>query len=653
MSGICGIYAYGRRGEDHSAVILAMRDAMRHRGPVTAGVHCSSDRAIALGHRSLGLGDRSHTALQPLGNADGAIQVLLDGRIANYSELRRDLEARGYAFQSHADAELLLRLYEEYGTGLLPRLRGAFALAIWDGHERRLFLARDRVGLKPLYHATAGGRFLFGSEIKALAAHPALERDLDEVALYHYLTFLTTPAPQTLFRGISKLPAGHQLTVNARGEVTVERWWDLAAAPHPPAELLATDEACAEHLRHLLTEATADELAGNAPTGIFLSGGIDSTLITALVQRLRPGPIQTFSVGYRDAPDIDELGPARWVAQTLGTRHQEIVIDYDDLVSYLPHLVHAQDEPLADWNCVPLHYVSRLASEQGLPVALVGEGSDEQFAGYSHYLRYLRLDGGAWSAYRRLPGWLRNGLHRVADPIMRRSPLPREIRELVRRAAADEPLFLSGAVAAWECDKHDLMAGVGLAGGNGRLSSVDIARGIERHFRAMRPDSDFLDGILYQEFQLRLPELLLMRVDKIAMSTSVETRAPFLDHRLVEFASHIPTAMKLRGQCPKYILKRAVRGIIPDEVIDRKKQGFSVPIKQWLRGPLADHARRSIMTSRLRERQLFDYAALDRMLELHRLGRRNFDTLIWSLLNLSLWYDRWIAAEPERTLAAV
>jgi asparagine synthase (glutamine-hydrolysing) len=358
-------------------------------------------------------------------------------------------------------------------------------------------------------------------------------------------------------------------------------------------------------------------------------------------------------VGYADAPEHDELGPARHVAQLLGTDHHEVVIDHDDLIDYVPDLILSQDEPLADWVCIPLYYISKLVRDSGTSVALVGEGSDEQFAGYAHYRRYQRLSRGAWPAYNLLPRWMRRAAHAVADPLLRRSRLPREIRELVRRAAMDEPLFLSGAVAAWESDKWEMISTSMRRGAWADSSSIPLVEETLRHFRSKRPGAEFLAGLAYQEFQLRLPELLLMRVDKITMSTSIEARVPFLDHRLVEFSAHIPDSMKIRHGRTKHILKHAVRNLLPADVIDRRKQGFSAPVKEWFRGPLAGYAHRSILESRLRERDLFDYDVVAGMLEAHRIGRRNYDTLLWSLLNLSQWYDTWIAHEPERAMAAV
>jgi asparagine synthase (glutamine-hydrolysing) len=653
MCGICGVYSYGRHADDQRRAVLQMRDAMQHRGPDDAGIYQSPDRRIVLGHRRLSIVDLSAAGHQPMSNEDGTVWIVFNGEIYNHAELRPELEARGHVYRSRTDTETLIHLYEEMGPAMLSCLRGMFSFAIWDERRQRLFLARDRVGIKPLYYTFADGRLIFGSEIKALVAHPGVERDLDPTALYHYLSYYAAPAPGTLFKDVQKLPAGHYMLVDAQGEARVEHWWDLAEAPAPAPELLADEDSCADHVLQLLRGAVSERLMTDVPFGVFLSGGVDSSAITALVRMQHTGALRTFSVGYFDAPEHDELGPARHVAQLLGTDHHEVVIDHDDLISYVPELILSQDEPLADWVCIPLYYVSKLVRDSGTTIALVGEGSDEQFAGYAHYRRYLRLSQGAWPTYNRLPRWMRRAAHAAADPLLRRSRLPREIRELVRRAAMDEPLFLSGAVAAWESDKREMISSSMRRGAWADSSSVPLVAEALRHFRSKRPGAEFLADIAYQEFQLRLPELLLMRVDKITMSTSTEARVPFLDHRLVEFSAHIPDSMKIRHGRTKHILKHAVRSLLPADVIDRKKQGFSAPVKEWFRGPLAGYARRSILESRLRERDLFDYGVVAGMLEAHRTGRRNYDTLLWSLLNLSQWYETWIAHEPERAMAAV
>lgn len=652
MSGICGIFSHGWSAADSAWKITGMAEALAHRGPDGCDFHTSHDGRIALAQLRLSLSSGG-PASEPMSNAEGTLWIVLDGEIYNHAALRSALQLRGRPCRSESVAETLLDLYELHGIEMLDAVRGPFALAIWDADRKQLVLARDRMGIKPLYYTRTDGRFLFGSEIKALMAHPAVERDLDLDSLYHYLSFSTAPAPGTMFQGIRKLAAGHALLLSEEGGAEEWQWWDAAEASAPDPEHLHSDAAAAAHILDLLSQAVRDQLPGAAPFGIFLSGGIDSSVITALAGRESSAPLRTFSVGYKNAPDHDESARARAVAAHFGSAHEEVLLDTGNLIEYLPQLVHAQDEPLADWVCIPLFYLSQLVREAGIAVALVGEGSDEQFAGYRHYLRYYELEQGLWSAYGRVPGWIRRSLHRSTDPLLRRTRLPREIRELVRRAAMDEPLFLGGAISAWETDKRDLIAPSLHSGAWAGRSSVPLVLRQREHLRHLRPDADFLTEVLYQEMQLRVPELLLMRVDKITMSTSLRARVPFLDHRLVEFSMHLPAAMKIRGGRSKHLLKEAVRGLIPEEVIERRKQGFSAPIKEWFRGPLAGYARRAILDSRLRERALFDYAMIEKLLEAHRSGRRNYDTLLWNLVNLSQWYDCWIAAEPARALDAV
>jgi asparagine synthase (glutamine-hydrolysing) len=645
MCGICGVVGYGWQAGEDAGVLRAMRDAMHHRGPDDAGEYFSDDGRVALGHRRLSIVDLSAAGHQPMSNEDGTVWIVFNGEVYNHLELRPGLEARGHRYRSATDTETLIHLYEEDGVDMLHKLRGMFSFAIWDERRQRLFAARDRVGIKPFYFTQAGGRFIFGSEIKALAEHPAVSLDLDVEALYHYLTFMTTPAPSTLFAGISKLPAGHRLLLEADGSLEIEPWWDVAWAAAPPASEIATPEACAERVAGLLDDAVRERLMADVPFGVLLSGGVDSTALAALAMRHHDGPVRTFSVGFSDAPELDELGHARFAAERLGTEHHDIVVEPDDVLRYIPELIHTQDEPLADWVCVPLHYVCQLVRDSGTIVGLVGEGSDEQFAGYGHYHRYARLEQGAWSRYNRLPTGVRSAVHRMVDGPLRRYGAPREIRELFRRSAAGEALFLSGAVAAWETDKQDFVRR-GNGAGLEDLSSVPIALAYAERLRAARPGASFLDALVYQEFRLRLPELLLMRVDKVGMASSIEPRVPFLDHRMVEFTAHLPPHLNMGGGRTKDILKRAVKGLVPDEIIDRKKQGFSLPVKQWLRGPLAALAERSIFESRLRDRGLFDYDVLRGIVDAHRSGRANYDTLIWGLINVSQWYDRWIAGDP-------
>ena len=363
MCGICGIYEYGVSQPTVSdSLVVRMRDTMFHRGPDDAGVYLSADRRVGLGNRRLSIVDLSPAGRNPMPNEDGRVWITFNGEIYNHESLRPGLEARGHRYRSRTDTETVIHLYEERGLDFVDELEGDFAIALWDEAARRIVLARDRVGVKPLYYTLTGGRLIFASEIKAILEHPAVSRDVDEEALYHYLTFLTTPAPQTLFAGIQKLPAGCMLICDARGDVKITRYWDAVPTGLDPS--IATDErAIAEELRLLLKESIAERMMSDVPFGVFLSGGVDSTANVALMSELMNQPVRTFTVGFRDNPHHNEIEEARFVAREYGADHHEVLISQQELLDFLPELIFHQDEPIADPVCVPLYYVSKLARE--------------------------------------------------------------------------------------------------------------------------------------------------------------------------------------------------------------------------------------------------------------------------------------------------
>ncbi len=653
MCGICGIYEYGlnRPGVD-AEMVARMRDTMSHRGPDDAGVYVTEDRRIGLGNRRLAIVDLSPAGHNPMPNEDGRVWITFNGEIYNHESLRPALQAKGHRYRSRADTETIIHLYEESGLDFVQELEGDFAIALWDENTKRLVLARDRIGVKPLYYAVSGGRLIFASEIKAILEHPSVARDVDEEALYHYLTFLTTPAPQTLFAGIQKLPAGCMLTCDAKGDVKVTRYWDAISARPDPA--LKDEQAIAEELRRLLSESIEKRMMSDVPFGVFLSGGIDSTANVALMSTLMSQPVRTFTVGFRDNPAYNEIEEARFAAKEFGTDHHEVMISQQELLDFLPDLIFHQDEPIADPVCVPLYYVSKLARETGTKVVQVGEGSDELFCGYPDYASYLDLHDRLWRHLSRLPAPVRrsmaslgSALHRTG--LTRLLPKGRKMMpDLLRRLGDGEELFWSGTFVFDEVNKQQLLTpeaksrlGV-IRGGKNNFSSYSVVRADLDRLLASKPDADQLDRMIYQELKLRLAELLLMRVDKMTMATSVEARVPFLDHKLVEFAMSIPSHLKYHEGETKYILKRALKGIIPDRVLRRRKQGFGVPINEWMLDRLGGFVENTLFNSALRRRKLFDYGFVRRLLDEHRSGRTNYAFFLWSLLNLSLWYDQWI-----------
>ena len=629
-------------------LVAAMRDQMVHRGPDDAGAWVSDDRRVGLGHRRLSIVDLTPAGHQPMTNETGEIRIVFNGEIYNHEKIRPGLLERGHSYRSRSDTETLVHLYEEKGEDLVHELEGMFAFAIWDAGRKRLLLARDRLGVKPLYYARIGGRLLFASEIKALLEHPDVVRDVDEEALYHYLTFLTTPAPMTLFKGISKLPPGHLLTCDEHGQIEVRRYWDaIVDAPETPLD----EHETIERVRELLSEAIEKRMMSDVPFGVFLSGGVDSSANVALMSKLTSMPVRTFTVGFEDAPAYNELHHARRIAKQYGAEYHEVMIGHEDAISFLPDMIFHQDEPIADPVCVSLYYVSKLARETGTIVVQAGEGSDEIFSGYTTYATYLKMYENAWQYAERLPAFARRGIGAFARSGAGRAAIARLpkgkklVPELARRLGAGEALFWHAAEVWDETTKGSLLSPAYRSRLAGR-SSYEVVREHYERIEREKPSADFLERMIYVELKLRLAELLLMRVDKITMATSVETRVPFLDHKLVELAMTIPRSMKVRDGENKWVLKKALEGIVPDDILYRPKQGFGLPINEWFISGMAPFVEHAVFSSPIRKRDWFDYDFLRSIWRQHLSGRVNYSFNIWSILNLSLWYEHWIERRP-------
>ncbi|MBK7993203.1 MAG: asparagine synthase (glutamine-hydrolyzing) [Blastocatellia bacterium] len=644
MCGICGIFKFGSvQPEITESLLEEMRDRMVHRGPDDEGVYISSDGRVGLAHRRLSIVDLSAAGQQPMPNEDNTIWISFNGEIYNHRRLRKELVDKGHIYFSETDTETLVHLYEERGLDFVDALEGMFAISIWDSNKERLVLVRDRLGVKPLYYMQLPGQLLFASEIKSLLAHPAVTRDINEEALYHYLTFLTTPAPQTLFRGIEKLPPGHMLVCDRNGTIKVSSYWD-AIVPSPTEKY--SEEFCVERIRLLLTQAVEKRMMSDVPFGVFLSGGVDSSANVALMARMTD-KVRTFTVGFKDADGFNELEYARQISQIFATDHHEVMIGPEDVVNFLPDLIFHQDEPIADPVCVPLYYVSKLARENDTIVVQVGEGSDEIFSGYSSYIDYLNIYEKVWQKLERLPRVLRRGMGMMLSPFagtIANNFLPRGQKlfpELVRRLEAGEDLFWGSVIIHDEVSKNSLLSKNFRSRTRG-LSSYTISKNYLDVISKEKSSADFLEKMTYLELKMRLPELLLMRVDKISMATSIEARVPFLDHKLVEFAMNIPRELKYKNGQAKYILKKALEGLIPDNIIYRKKQGFGLPIKQWFIDRMSNFIEDSLFRSPLRKRDFFNYDHIQTMLGAHSAGRVDYSFNLWCLLNLSLWYEHWI-----------
>ena len=607
-----------------------MRDTMTHRGPDGAGLWFGNDRTVGLAHRRLSIIDLSDAASQPMTNHDGSVCLSFNGEIYNHAEIRAELEKTG-RFQwktDHSDTEMILHAYEQWGFDCLEKFRGMFAFAIWDENKRRLWLVRDRIGIKPLYYSIHNGRICFASEIKALLEDPDQKRGINHEALIHYLSFLTTPAPQTLFDGIRKLPGGTWMSVTADGNVTQQRYWD--ALDHATPMMGMSDDEIAGRVLTELRAAVKLRKVSDVPVGVFLSGGIDSSTNTALFSEGENRPVKSFCIGYEGEYETykNETHYARQMAEHVGAEYHQRLLTIDDLIDFLPQMVALQDEPIADPVCVPVYYVSKLARDNGVIVCQVGEGADELFWGYESWMRPLKLQ--RWDNLpvprfmKRLGVWglIKAGRDQAA------------YTEWLRRGAAGQPVFWGGAEAFMQYQKQQLISD-SLQREIGDLTSWDALAPIHKRFTENAAAPTTMNWMTYIDLNLRLPELLLMRVDKMSMGVSLETRVPFLDHKLVELAMRIPSEAKTRGGQMKQILKKAVRGLIPDELIDRRKQGFGVPVYEWYSDRLGDHARREI-------RAFNDSTGLLNPQAVQGIFERNDGWASWFLLNLSLWGKQYL-----------
>jgi asparagine synthase (glutamine-hydrolysing) len=631
MCGIVGALAFEGRGRSLTEGDLdRMRDAVSHRGPDGAGTWLSPDARVGLGHRRLSIIDLSTAAAQPMSNEHGTLWVTFNGEIYNHADIRTELEATGrYRWRTnHSDTEVIVHAFEEWGIRCFERFRGMFAVGIWDAKRKELWLIRDRIGVKPLYWASRDGLLTFASEIKALLEVPGTPRAVDEAALWHYLTFLCVPAPRTLFQGISKLAAGHWLRCDASGNVELRRWWYPwdAAAPLPAQP----DAALSERLLGELRTAVKLRKVSDVPVGVFLSGGLDSSTNAALFAEDAKTRVKTYTVGYEgDHPSYrNEVHWARDMAAHVGAEHHERLLTQQDVLDFLPRMIELQDEPNGDAVCAPVFYVSELARKDGTIVCQVGEGADELFNGYPAWERSLKaqaladlpLPQAAWGLGARALDRLGRG---------RRA-------ELARRAAAGRPLFLTGAETFHEGEKA-LLVGADVVRRLGDLTSwEEVMAPLHREFLARAWEPSAFHWMTTSDLLVRLPELLLMRVDKMSMGVALEARVPFLDHRVVELALSMPTAQKVRPGEQKRLLKAAVRGRVPDAIIDRKKQGFGVPTAEWLHSdqPLGRLAADTVGRF-ARASGLLDPVAAERCVA-------RADTRAWPLLILALWWERFI-----------
>jgi asparagine synthase (glutamine-hydrolysing) len=623
MCGIAGIVNFDGRPVAPDE-LSAMCDALAHRGPDEDGFYFGA--GVGLGMRRLSIIDL-HTGRQPIPNEDGSVWVVFNGEIYNFRELRDELRQRGHVFSTNTDTEIIAHLYEEHGPRCVQKLRGMFAFALWDVERSQLLLARDRLGIKPLYFADLGGRLVFGSELKALLVLGEIQPALDSAALSHLFAFLATPRDSSLIKGVRKLEPAQVLVATADRGLRLERYWEVRFQP----DYGRSEAYFIGRLRELLEESVRLHLVSDVPLGAFLSGGIDSSSVVALMSRLTPGPIKTFSIGFTDE-EYSELEHARLVSRTFGTEHRELVLEPDAL-GILEDLAWYLDEPLGDPSAIPTYLVSRLASES-VTVVLSGDGGDELFAGYDKYVVEARE-----RRYRRVPRPLRKLAGRLPDLM----PDSMRGRNFLRHLSFDGIERYLDATTLFRLDEQ------------ARLFSHDVAERLAGYdpWDAGRPwlahqGGHWLSVLQYADLNGYLPLDILTKVDRMRMAHSIEARVPLLDHKVVEFAATIPPELLLRNGITKYVFKRAMRGLLPAAIIDRPKHGFAVPLGRWFRGRLGGAVRDLLLSTESRQRGIFNPSYIERLIQRHEAGRP-LDFQLWTLISFELWCRVFLDGGLRRT----
>jgi asparagine synthase (glutamine-hydrolysing) len=634
MCGICGVVHHDRSLRVDTAALKSMNQQIFHRGPDEEGYYAVENVGLAM--RRLSIID-VRTGKQPVTNEDQTIWLVYNGEIYNHLELKSRLEANGHRFRSKSDTETIVHLYEEYGEECVLHLRGMFAFALWDSNKRQLFVARDRLGIKPFYYLQSQQTFLFGSEIKALLAHPGVSAELNRAALPEFLAFGYLSGTRTLFEGIQKLAPGHTAVLDASGTLEIRQYWD---APKGGPSESRPASYYVDGYRDLLKQAVQSHLMSDVPLGVFLSGGIDSSAIAALMSDLRKDPIETFSVGYSEEA-YSELPYAELMAKHIGSHHQEVRITRKDFFDALPTLIWHEDEPLVWPSSVSLYFVARLARER-VKVVLTGEGSDETLAGYTRYpftLWNAKMDRG----YR---GVVPSGMRRfVREAIADSGRLPSKMRKKLSHT------FLARDGASWAAFYFDNFYAAFTEADQVGLLADDIRQAPGQEYADVlkfweKSSGSLLDRLLYTDIKTYLVELC-MKQDQMSMAASVESRVPFLDHVLVEFALGIPSSLKTQGLTGKTILKAAMKDYLPDAILNRQKLGFPTPYAQWLSGAQVDTVKELLLEERSVNRGLFKVESVERLFAEHRANVRDHSDKLWRLLNLEIWHRVFIDRDSE------
>ena len=639
MCGICGMFYPSRESRAQQPTLAAMNQQITHRGPDDGGFFVEENVGLAM--RRLSIIDIA-TGHQPLSNENENIWIAYNGEIYNHRELRADLESRGHRYRTKSDTETIVHLYEEYGPDCVNHLRGMFAFAIWDRRTRQLFVARDRLGIKPLYYRFDGKTFLFGSEIKTILAYPGIEPEFNRSTLAEYLAFGYVSGDPTMFTGIKKLLPGHTLILGESGKLSIEPYWDLNVQADEPAQ---SRSHYVHTYREMLEQCVSSHLMSDVPLGVFLSGGLDSSAVAALTTKIRQSPIETFAVGYGEE-QFSELPFARQVAVHIGSKHHEVRLTRDEFFQALPQLIRHEDEPIVWPSSVALYFVARLARER-VTVVLTGEGSDETLGGYTRYawtLKNARLD----RAYRSImPGFLRQAVSRGLDAMPMSAAIHRKLDHtfLMRDGSSWASFYFDNFYSAFSAKEQDE-----LLTETAKSIAGDAYAGSMKYWNSS--SGDMLHRLLYTDIKTYLVELL-MKQDQMSMAASIESRVPFLDHKLVEFTASIPSEYAIKGLAGKQILKEAVEDLLPRDIVYRQKMGFPTPWAYWLAGPQLNDLEHMLLEPRSLDRGLFKPEVVKRLFDEHRAGHRDHGNRIWRLLNLEVWHRELIDKEEpaERRVA--
>lgn len=619
---MCGICGFSWKDE---TLIRKMTDQLVHRGPDQEGFFCTE--SMSLGFRRLSIIDLSAHGSQPMFNEDKTISLVFNGEIYNFQELRKELQDKGHQFASHTDSEVILHGYEEYGADVVTHLRGMFAFGLYDTVKKRLLLARDRIGIKPLYYTQHGGKLVFASEIKAILEDAGVERAVNHQALYDYLGFEFVPSPQTMFAGINKLPAGH-LLIFENGQVNVRRYWDLSFRQQEP--MMRYEEAV-EQLRAHLDTAVKSHLVSDVPLGVFLSGGLDSSCIVALMRRHISGPFKTFTIGYEDK-SYSELDYAQIVADHCQTDHQVLLLD-SLKADYVERTLYHLDEPMTDLSTVPLYLLCKQAREH-VTVCLSGEGADESFAGYDRF-KASRLN----SYFRLMPKAMRQHVVGKLVGALPDQPQKKGAINMLKRFVEGANLPEDGQHLRWQYFLNQTLEQHLFSGAfRGKINSDPFWQ--VRQYNERCDATDTVNREIYLDMRFMMTDSVLMKVDRMSMASSLEIRVPLLDHVLVEFLASLPGDWKLNKMTTKYIFRSALEGLLPDSIVHRGKQGYSLPVKHLLRGELREY-----MVQRLHDsavlRENMDRRYIDRLIAEHDSLKHNHNHILWALLNVAIWYDRF------------